>query len=501
MTEQKTFAGFGVSGPIVAALADHGITEPFPIQSMTLPIALGGADIIGQAQTGTGKTLGFGLPLLQRLDAPVRPEFAPAEGPAPLVPEAGRAPRGLVVAPTRELAQQVAGELATAAAKLQVKVVTIYGGRDYEPQIESLKAGADVVVGTPGRLLDLYGRRILKLSEITTVVLDEADEMLDLGFLPDVERVISALPNNRQTMLFSATMPGAVVTMARRYMSQPTHIRAANEQSAHEKTANIKQFAYRAHAMDKAELVGRVLQSEGRGRTIIFAKTKRTADRLAEELTDRGFNARPLHGDLNQQARERALKNFRTGKTDILVATDVAARGIDVEDVTHVINYQCPDDESTYIHRVGRTGRAGSTGIAITLVDWDDIPRWNMIARTLEQDLEAKETYSTSPHLFEEQNIPKGTKGRLPRAQATRSEGSGGRSGRGNDKRRPARGERRRDDSRPRRPRRRTRGGKSVEQGSAAQKSDSAQRPKNSGGDAPKPRRRRRRTRGGASEG
>ena len=497
MTEQKTFADFGVSGPIVAALADHGITEPFPIQSMTLPIALGGADIIGQAQTGTGKTLGFGLPLLQRLDAPVRPEFAPAEGSTPEIPEAGRAPRGLVVAPTRELAQQVAGELATAAEKLQVKVVTIYGGRDYEPQIESLKAGADVVVGTPGRLLDLYGRRILKLSEITTVVLDEADEMLDLGFLPDVERIIAALPAGRQTMLFSATMPGAVVTMARRYMHQPTHIRAANEQSAHEKTANIKQFAYRAHAMDKAELVGRVLQSEGRGRTIIFAKTKRTADRLAEELTDRGFNARPLHGDLNQQARERALKNFRTGKTDVLVATDVAARGIDVEDVTHVINYQCPDDESTYIHRVGRTGRAGSTGIAITLIDWDDIPRWNMIARTLEQDLEAKETYSTSPHLFEEQNIPKGTKGRLPRAQSAKSEGSG--SGRG-ENRRSGRGGGRRDDSKPRRPRRRTRGGKSVEKGSDAQKSDSAQQAKTSGGDAPKRRRRRRRTRGGAQE-
>ncbi|HJH13014.1 MAG TPA: DEAD/DEAH box helicase [Brevibacterium ravenspurgense] len=496
MTEQKTFADFGVSGPIVAALADHGITEPFPIQSMTLPIALGGADIIGQAQTGTGKTLGFGLPLLQRLNAPIRPEFAPAEGPTPEIPEAGRAPRGLVVAPTRELAQQVAGELATAAEKLQVKVVTIYGGRDYEPQIESLKAGADVVVGTPGRLLDLYGRRILKLSEITTVVLDEADEMLDLGFLPDVERIIAALPAQRQTMLFSATMPGAVVTMARRYMHQPTHIRAANEQSAHEKTANIKQFAYRAHAMDKAELVGRVLQSEGRGRTIIFAKTKRTADRLAEELTDRGFNARPLHGDLNQQARERALKNFRTGKTDVLVATDVAARGIDVEDVTHVINYQCPDDESTYIHRVGRTGRAGSTGIAITLIDWDDIPRWNMIARTLEQDLEAKETYSTSPHLFEEQNIPKGTKGRLPRAQSAKSERSG--SGRG-ENRRSGRGERRRDDSKPPRPRRRTRGGKSVDKGSDAQKSDSAQQAKTSDGEAPKPRRRRR-TRGGKKE-
>ncbi|GAA2002363.1 DEAD/DEAH box helicase [Brevibacterium samyangense] len=430
---EQTFADFGVSEEITSALAAKGIEHPFPIQALTLPVALTGADIIGQAKTGTGKTLGFGIPLLQRVTGPEEDGFT---GEA-----AGRSPQALVVVPTRELAKQVADDFLVASANRNISIVTIYGGKDFDPQIASLKAGADVVVGTPGRLLDLYGRRVLKLDAVRTVVLDEADEMLDLGFLPDVERIIAAVPPVRQTMLFSATMPGAVITMARRYMSKPTHIRTQDPDDQGTTAKNVKQFVYRAHSMDKSELVARALQAEGRGKTIIFARTKRTADRLAEELVDRGFEARPLHGDLNQQARERALKQFREGGgVDILVATDVAARGIDIDDVTHVFNYQCPDDEKTYIHRIGRTGRAGRTGVAITLVDWDDMPKWRLVNKALDLDFdEPAETYSSSPHLFTDLGIPEGTKGRLRRRKpAAGEDSSGDRRERG--ERKPARG-------------------------------------------------------------
>ncbi|GAA2088292.1 DEAD/DEAH box helicase [Brevibacterium salitolerans] len=420
--ETRTFADFDVAPPIVEALSEAGITAPFPIQAMTLPVALSGADIIGQAKTGTGKTLGFGIPLLQRVHAPGE-EGAPE-------PE-GRSPQALVVVPTRELAHQVAGDLEVASRKRpSLRVLTIYGGKAFEPQLEALAAGVDVVVGTPGRLLDLHGRRVLRLDQVRTAVFDEADEMLDLGFLPDVERIVAALPTGRQTMLFSATMPGAVIALARRYMTRPTHIRSQDPADETQTNADTRQFAYRAHAMDKSEMVGRILQAEGRGKTIIFARTKRTADRLGEELRDRGFSARALHGDLNQQMREKALAAFREGRVDVLVATDVAARGIDIDDITHVINYQCPEDEKVYVHRIGRTGRAGRTGTAITLVDWDDLPRWKLISRALHLDLDSpEETYSTSTHLFEELGIPQGTKGRLKRRQPAageeREQGSG----------------------------------------------------------------------------
>lgn len=404
-----TFADFDVHPDIVASLAEAGIVHPFPIQAMTLPVALAGHDIIGQAKTGTGKTLGFGVPMLNRVVSPRDPEFAD-------MPHAGK-PQALAVAPTRELAVQVAADIERAGKLRGVRVLTVYGGRAYEPQIEALKRGVEIVVGTPGRLIDLAQQGHLDLSRAKTVVLDEADEMLDLGFLPDVEKLLAMTAASRHTMLFSATMPGAVVALARRYMSQPTHIRAMgdDQENAHTVKA-VEQFVYRAHAMDKVEMLARMLQAEGRGLTIIFSRTKRTAAKVADELVERGFAAAPIHGDLGQGAREQALRAFRNGKVDILVATDVAARGIDVDNVTHVINYQCPEDEKTYLHRIGRTARAGNTGIAVTFVDWDDLHRWGMINKTLDLGIpEPEETYSSSEHFYEQLDIPREAKGRLPK--------------------------------------------------------------------------------------
>src|SRR6476619_5566155 len=406
-----TFADFDVHPDIVASLAEHGIVTPFPIQAMTLPVALGGHDIIGQAKTGTGKTLGFGVPILNRVVPPGEEAFESLARPGK--------PQALAVAPTRELAVQVASDLERAGRKRGVRVLTVYGGRAYEPQVEALKNGVEVVVGTPCRLIDLAKQGHLALSQARTVVLDEADEMLDLGFLPDVETLMSLTPASRQTMLFSATMPGAIVALARRYMSQPTHIRAMGDENENAHTVKaVEQFVYRAHAMDKVEMLSRMLQANGRGLTIIFSRTKRTAAKVADDLVERGFAAAAIHGDLGQGAREQALRAFRNGKVDILVATDVAARGIDVDNVTHVINYQCPEDEKTYLHRIGRTARAGNTGIAVTCVDWDDLHRWTMIDRTLELAMpEPQETYSSSDHLYSDLDIPTDAKGRLRRSQ------------------------------------------------------------------------------------
>ncbi|MFV0633442.1 DEAD/DEAH box helicase [Demequina sp.] len=407
---EKPFADYPINPLIAQALADKGILTPFPIQAMTLPVALSGHDIIGQAKTGTGKTLGFGVPLLHRTVSPGEEGFDS-------LPEPGK-PQALVVAPTRELAVQVAGDLIAASKKRSTRIVQIYGGRAYEPQIEALVKGAEVVVGTPGRMIDLLNQGHLDLRYVRTVVLDEADEMLDLGFLPDVEKLLAATPASRHTMLFSATMPGPVVALARRYMTQPTHIRAADPDDDGATVKAIKQVVYRAHALDKIEVLARILQANGRGRTVVFARTKRTAAKVSDELRDRGFAAGAIHGDLGQGAREQALRAFRNSKIDVLVATDVAARGIDVEDVTHVINYQCPEDEKTYLHRIGRTGRAGKTGTAVSFVDWDDVPRWSLIDKALDLGYpEPVETYSTSPHLYEDLDIPEGTKGRLPKSE------------------------------------------------------------------------------------
>lgn len=475
-----TFTELGIEADIADALAAKGITEPFPIQQQTIPLALTGQDIIGQAKTGTGKTFGFGLPLIQKL------------GPNP-----GPGVKALIVVPTRELCVQVTEDIELAASNRPTTVVSIYGGKAYEGQIDQLKAGAQIVVGTPGRLLDLAGQRLLNLSDVEVMVLDEADKMLDLGFLADIEKLFAQTKPTRHTMLFSATMPGPIVALARRFMTRPIHIRATDPDEGLTQ-ANIKHIVYRAHALDKDEVIGRILQAEGRGKTVVFTRTKRAAAKLVEELTDRGYNAGAVHGDMSQEARERSMAAFKAGKKDILIATDVAARGIDVNDVTHVINHTVPDDHDTYLHRAGRTGRAGKTGIAVTFVDWADMHKWALINRALEMGIpEPVETYSSSPHLYTDLDIPEGSKGRLkatpiPKAEREaarpprertrrRSGGSGGTSG-GQD----ARGGNRADSA-----------------GSAgdAPRASTASSGSSDGSGAPRKRRRRRRSGGGSTTG
>ena len=405
-----TFAELPLRKETIEALHQHGFTAPFAIQEMVLPIALADGDVIGQAKTGTGKTLAFGVPVIERVIAPNDAEWDALE--------AKGAPQVLIVVPTRELCVQVTKDIEELSLNRGIRTLAVYGGRAFEPQIEALESGVEIVVGTPGRLLDLYRQGKLKLAKVSRVVLDEADEMLDLGFLPDVEKIFTSTPARQQTMLFSATMPGDIIALARRFMNQPVHIRTQDSQDEGRVVARIEQHVFRAHALDKIEMLARILQADGRGPTIVFCRTKRTAQKTAEDLIERGFRAASIHGDLGQSAREKALNDFKSNKRDVLIATDVAARGIDVDGITHVINYQCPEDEKTYVHRIGRTARAGADGIAVTFVDWDELARWKMIDTALELGLpEPLETYSSSPHFFEALHIPTDSTGRMVAAK------------------------------------------------------------------------------------
>ncbi|AEV81614.1 DEAD/DEAH box helicase [Actinoplanes sp. SE50] len=474
--DSPTFADLGVRPETVEALAKAGITHAFAIQEYALPIALRGTDLIGQAPTGTGKTLGFGLPLLERV-------LAPSEG-------ADGRPQALIVVPTRELGLQVARDLAAAGSTRGVRVLPIYGGVAYEPQVEQLKKGVEILVGTPGRLLDLAKQKQLKLNAVAALVLDEADRMLDLGFLDDVEKILAMLPEQRQTMLFSATMPDPIVALSRRFLRNPMTIHAGHTTDSGPNPLT-KQVVYRTHPLNKIEMVSRILQARDRGLTMIFTRTKRAADKVSEELDFRGFAVAAVHGDLGQGARERALRAFRSGKIDVLVATDVAARGLDVSGVTHVLNYDCPEDPETYTHRIGRTGRAGATGVAVTFVDWEDMPRWVLIDKSLVLGMpEPPETYHTSPALYADLDIPSDVSGTLPTAERNRAglsaeieEDLGG-GGRGRRSSRPARGGR-------------SRGGS----GSAPAAPSDPASPAGDGGDRPQRQRRRRKVvEGPASE-
>jgi len=348
-----TFESLGLSEPLLRALAAENYTQPTPIQSRAIPALLAGRDLLGIAQTGTGKTAAFGLPLLQRL----------AENRKPLTPRGARA---LILAPTRELAIQIDQSLKTYGRHMSFRHAVILGGVNQSRQVAAMKGGVDILVATPGRLLDLIKQHFVRLDGVGTLVVDEADRMLDMGFIKDVRRIVAMLPKDRQSMLFSATMPGEVVQLIGDMLRQPERI----EVSPPTKTADrIEQRVIHIAQKDKRTLLSHLLRDEKLKRVIVFTRTKHVANRVSDHLERSGFSADAIHGNKSQNARQRALEGFKSGAVRILVATDIAARGVDVDDVTHVINFELPNEPESYVHRIGRTARAGAEGIAISFCD------------------------------------------------------------------------------------------------------------------------------------
>ncbi len=387
-TVERSFADLGVTSSTLTSLARIGVEHPFPIQTLCLPLALAGVDLIGQARTGTGKTLAFGIPIVQEVD--------PSE---PVV-------QALVVVPTRELCLQVAADIEKAGHDAGIRVAAIVGGRPLGPQIVDLNEGAPVVVGTPGRLLDHLRQGSMQLDSLRILVLDEADEMLDLGFLPDVESIIEATPGHRQTMLFSATVPKEVVALARRYSKQPTFVHGEAEGDRTTVPAT-KQYFFQVHPLNRFEVLCRLLDAPNRDRVAVFRRTKRGVERTIQGLVERGYKAGALHGDLPQAVRERVMRSFRKGKLDVLVCTDVAARGLDIAGLSHVINYDTPEDGRAYVHRIGRTGRAGAAGVAITFAAWNEAATAEAIREHLDLRGEPMhEVYSTSQLLVDLFDLP-----------------------------------------------------------------------------------------------
>jgi superfamily II DNA/RNA helicase len=372
-----TFEQLGVDGALVKALSEKGIDRAFPIQELTISDALAGRDVCGKAKTGSGKTLAFGLPTLQRV-----PEAEP------------RRPRALVLVPTRELATQVSEELIPLGRAIGRRVVAIYGGANMGGQIKSLSDGAEVVVATPGRMIDMVERREAWLDDVEIVVVDEADRMADMGFLPQVEWLLRHIKGRHQTLLFSATLDGAVKTLVTRYQTDP--VRHEVEST----TVTVEEMTHRfiaVHQMDKSKVIAAI--GNASNRTIVFTRTKRYADRLVDDLRDEGVNARAIHGDLPQKLREKALADFMAGKLPVLVATDVAARGIHVDDVDVVIHGDPPEDHKAYIHRSGRTARAGESGLVVTLALWNEELEVKRLQKRLGLDLPITEMFSNDARL------------------------------------------------------------------------------------------------------
>ncbi len=365
-----TFAELGLSEPILRSLTALGYEEPTPVQEQAIRLLLAGSDLIAQAQTGTGKTAAFALPIIERL----------AEG-----AKAGRAPQALVMTPTRELAMQVAEAFHTYGRHRGVVALPVYGGQPIERQLGALKRGVDVVVGTPGRLLDHMRRGTLDLSGLRTVILDEADEMFAMGFVEDIGSILDATPTERQTALFSATMPGPVARLASAYLREPARVTVGTTGMS---VPQIRQIYYEVGGRDKFEALARVLDFERPTSAIVFCRTKVEVDSLGDRLVGRAYPAETLHGDLSQVQRDRVMQRFRAGQAEILVATDVAARGLDVEQVSHVINYDLPHDPENYVHRIGRTGRAGRVGCAVTLVTPRERRAMQSIARVTGADIQ-----------------------------------------------------------------------------------------------------------------
>ncbi len=382
----QTFEGLGVSPELVAVLNAQGITTAFPIQAMTIADALAGRDVCGKAKTGSGKTLGFGLPMLQRIAS---------DGAAPTTPSRPARPRGLVLLPTRELAVQVYEVLKPLGEALGLRVTAVYGGADIERQIKSLAKGSDVVIATPGRLIDLGDRGEVNVENLDVLVLDEADRMADMGFMPQVEWVLRRIANKpHQTLLFSATLDGAIDRLVSRYLSDPVFHEVASD------TQTVSQMAHhflQVHQMDRIKVVATICRSFDK--TIIFCRTKRGADRLVEQLHKEGVNAAAIHGDLRQAQRERALADFQGGKLPVLVATDVAARGLHIDSVDCVMHFDPPEDQKAYLHRSGRTARAGSTGVVVSLLLWNQVIEAEVIMRRLNLRRPIIEVFSNDPRL------------------------------------------------------------------------------------------------------
>jgi ATP-dependent RNA helicase DeaD len=372
-----TFAELGLRPELLQALTTLGYEEPTPIQLEAVPLVIEGRDLLGQAATGTGKTAAFSLPVLQHLEAHRR----------------GRAPVALVLVPTRELAVQVSEAFHRYGKILGARVLPVYGGAPIVRQLRSLEAGVDVVVATPGRALDLLNRGSLRLDEIATVVLDEADEMLDMGFADDLEAILDATPEQRQTVLFSATMPRRLDALARRHLRDPARITIAREQSAAGSSPRVRQTAYVVPRAAKPAALGRILDIEAPTAAIVFCRTREEVDTLTETLNGRGYRAEPLHGGMSQEQRDKVMGRLRSGTADLLVAADVAARGLDIEQLTHVVNYDVPSAPESYVHRIGRVGRAGREGVAITLAE----PREHRQLKTIEKVAGATISVQTVP--------------------------------------------------------------------------------------------------------
>lgn len=401
MSDNETgrgFAALGIDTDLVDSLSAQGILEPFAIQTLTIPDALAGRDICGKAKTGSGKTLAFGLPLLQRLSAAPEESAATSSGgnggggrPGK---GQGRPPRGLVLVPTRELARQVADVLEPLAEARRLTLGVCYGGTNMDAQVKAVRAGMDVVIATPGRLIDLRQRGEIDLGDIEIVVLDEADRMADMGFTPQVEWLLRHLVKPHQSMLFSATLDGDVDRLIRHELTDPVQHEVAST------SATVTGMAHRfiqVHQMDKVKVTAAICLANRR--TIVFTRTKRNADRLTESLRKEGVDARAIHGDLRQQVRERALKAFAEGRLKVLVATDVAARGLDVDDIDAVVHYDPPEDHKSYLHRSGRTARAGREGLVVTLVLWNEHTDVERVQRRLGIEAPIVEMFSNDPRL------------------------------------------------------------------------------------------------------
>jgi ATP-dependent RNA helicase RhlE len=398
-----TFDHFGLSPEILRAVGEQGYTTPTPIQEQAIPLVAGGRDVMGRAQTGTGKTAAFALPMLQRLRAHANTSFSPARHPV----------RALILTPTRELAVQVYDSFRTYGKHVPLRYAVVYGGVPIEPQTRELLAGVEVLIATPGRLLDHVGQRTVNLSQVEILVLDEADRMLDMGFLPDIRRIVELLGNRKQTLLFSATFSSEIRALARTLLNDPVSVDIEPQTTSAD---TVDQVVYLVDADRKRELLGQLVRKRNLHQVLVFTRTKLMAGRLASQLDRDGVEAISIHGDRSQPERERALADFKSGAVRVLVATDVAARGLDIDALPIVVNYELPHTAHDYVHRIGRTGRAGAAGEAVSLVAPDEEDYLKAVNRLLKRDLPVRIVKGFEPTM----NAGSGTRSRGPRASSSR---------------------------------------------------------------------------------